>query len=188
MCKKLFCLLLFLLFVFNSSALIYAQNEKTSSLLEIPEGYIFYHYKYDFLDISLIFPEDWLNSSSKERGILLDTPDSKGSIVILGTPLFEEDFTLEKLWARSKENLGLAGATFQEFGTASFAGYPAIKALHSIKIGNETNQYLQYSTIVGDLFYTFSFQAPINEFEKYLKEVQTIVQSIIITVPSTKKE
>ncbi|HNR66146.1 MAG TPA: hypothetical protein PKJ95_07645, partial [Atribacterota bacterium] len=48
---------------------------------EVPEGYVFYRYQYAYLDISLIYPGKWLNYSSQERGILINTPDSQGSIM-----------------------------------------------------------------------------------------------------------
>ena len=157
-----------------------AQQAEDVLTQEVPEGYVFYRYQYAYLDISLIYPEKWINYSSQERGVLIDTPDSQGSIMILGTPLFGEDNTLEKLWTENKESLELAGAIFQESVPDTFSGYPAIKALHTIKIGNNTHQYLRYSTIVDDLFYTFSFRAPAAEFEKYLEEVLTIVHSVSI--------
>ncbi len=111
---------------------------------------------------------------------MINTPDSQGSIMISGHPTFREDNTLEKLWAENKESLELAGAIFQESVPDTFSGYPAIKALHTIKIGNNIHQYLRYSTVVDDMFYTFSFQAPAEEFEKYLEEVLTIVHSVLI--------
>ncbi|MDI3543247.1 MAG: hypothetical protein PWP57_851 [Candidatus Atribacteria bacterium] len=164
--------------IFNFTLTLYAQE--MSSLQEIPKGYVFYQYQYAYLDISLIYPEDWINYSSQERGVLIDTPDSKGSIMILGTPLFGEEYTLEKLWAENMENLKLAGATFQESVPDTLSGYPAIKALYTIKIGEDIHQYICYSSIIGDLFYTFSFHAPVNDFEKYREEVLTIVRSVSI--------
>ncbi|MDD3655965.1 MAG: hypothetical protein PHI72_04270 [Atribacterota bacterium] len=100
--------------------------------------------------------------------------------MILGTPLFGEDYTLKKLWAENKESLELAGAIFQESVPGTFSGYLAIKALYTIKIGNSNHQYLRYSAIIGDLFYTFSFHAPVTEFEKYLEEVLAVVHSVSI--------
>ncbi len=172
----LFCFLC--LFIFNFT--VYSQQQELPNEIKTPEGYIFYNYQYAYLDISLIYPEKWMNYSSQERGVLIDTPDSKGSIMILGTPLFGEDYTLEKLWAENRECLELAGAIFQEPVSDTFSGYPAIKGLHTIKIGNSNHQYLRYSAIIDDLFYTFSFHAPVAEFEKYLEEVLFVAHSVVI--------
>jgi hypothetical protein len=177
--KIIFLCFIFLLF-FSFNHTIHSQQKELPPGVEVPEGYVYYQYQYAYLDISLVYPEKWINYSSQERGVLIDTPDSKGSIMILGTPLFGEDYILEKLWAENKESLELAGAIFQESVPDTFSGYPAIKALHTIKIGNSNHQYLRYCTIVDDLFYTFSFHAPVAEFEKYLEEVLTVVHSISI--------
>jgi hypothetical protein len=160
-----------------------AQQPEQAQEMEIPEGYVFYQYQYAYLDISLVYPEKWINYSSQERGILIDTPDSKGSIMILGTPLFGEEYTLEKLWAENMENLKLAGAVFQEELTPdTLSGYPAIKALYTIKIGEGTHQFICYSSIIGDVFYTFIFNATLGDFEKYLGEVLTVVRSVSIKI------
>ncbi len=173
--------LFYLAFLFFCILLSAAAQQAEDVLIEeVPEGYVFYRYQYFYLDISLIYPEKWLNYSSQERGILIDTPDSQGSIMISGHPTFREDNTLEKLWAENKESLELAGAIFQESVPDTFSGYPAIKALHTIKIGNNIHRYLRYSTVVDDMYYTFSFQAPAEEFEKYLEEVLTIAHSVLI--------
>jgi len=50
----------------------------------------------------------------------------------------------------------------------------------NIKIGEDTHQYICYSSIIGDLFYTFSFHAPVNDFEKYREKVLTVVRSVSI--------
>jgi len=178
--KKIIFLFLVFFMIFNFSHTIYSQPQELPAEMEIPEGYVFYQYQYAFLDISLIYPEKWINYSSQERGILIDTPDSRGSIMLLGTPLFGEEYTLEKLWEENMESLEIAGAVFQESIPETFSGHPAIKAFHTIKIGNVLHQYIRYSAIIGDLFYTFSFHAPVADFEKYLEEVLTVVHSVTI--------
>ena len=178
--KKIIFLFLVFFMIFNFSHTIYSQPQELLAGMEIPEGYVSYHYQYAYLDISLIYPEKWINYSSQERGILIDTPDSKGSIMLLGTPLFGEDYSLEKLWDENMENLKLVGAVFHESTPDTLSGYPAIKAMHTIKLGNDMHQYIRYSAIIGDSFYTFSFHAPVNDFEKYLEKVLIIVQSISI--------
>ena len=111
---------------------------------------------------------------------MIYTPDSKGVLFLIGTPMFGEEYTLEKLWAENMENLKSAGAVFQESGPDALSGYPAIKALHTIKLGNDSHQYIRYSTIIEDMFYTFSFHAQVGDFEKYLEEVLTVVPSVSI--------
>ena len=177
--KKYIFLGLTIIVFFNFILTLHAQE--MSQPWEIPKGYVFYQYQYAYLDISLIYPEDWINYSSQERGVLIDTPDSKGSIMLLGVPLFGEEYTLEKLWAENMENLKLAGATFQESVPDTLSGYSAIKALYTIKIGEDIHQYICYSSIIGDLFYTFTFNATLGDFEKYLGEVLTVVRSVSIT-------
>ncbi len=176
--KKIFYIFLAIIIFSNFSPLIYAQQQKEKR--EIPEGYVFYQYKYAYLDISLVYPEKWINYSSQERGILIDTPDSKGSIMLLGTPLFGKEYTLEKLWEENMENLKSVGAIFQESTPDKISGHPAIKALHTLKVGDNNHQYIRYSAIIGNIFYTFSFHAPVNDFEKYLEEVLTVVHSVLI--------
>ncbi|GAB4116316.1 MAG: hypothetical protein Kow00103_11860 [Candidatus Caldatribacteriota bacterium] len=178
--KKIILICFTFFIVFTYHLFIYSQQQELQPDIEIPEEYVFYHYSYVFLDISLIYPENWINYSSQERGILIYTPDSKGVVMLLGTPLFGEEYALEKLWTENMENLKSGGAIFQEISPATLSGYPAIKALYTIKIGNSIHQYIRYSALIGDLFYTFSFHAPGNDFKKYLTEVLTIVDSITI--------
>jgi len=111
---------------------------------------------------------------------MIYTPDSKGVLLLVATPMFGEEYTLDELWKVNMENLESAGAVFQESTSNKLSGYPAIKALHPIKLENEMNQYIRYSAIIGDLFYAFSFHIPINDFEKYLEDVLTVVQSVLI--------
>ena len=37
---------------------------------EIPGGFVLYRYQYAYFDISLIYPENWINYSSQEREYL----------------------------------------------------------------------------------------------------------------------
>ena len=166
--------------IFNFSQTIYAQQQEFSPEMEIPEGYVFYHHQHAYLNISLIIPEKWINHSTQERGILIYTPDSKGSIMMLGSPLFGKEYTLEELWAENMESLKIIRAEFQESIPDTLSGHPAIKALYTIKIVNNIHQYICYSSIIGDIFYTFTFNIHEQDFEKYLEEVLTIVQSVTI--------
>jgi hypothetical protein len=171
--KKILFTVLVAIFLFNFFIiLVMTQSSET---LEIPEGFAFYRYQYAFLDISLIYPDDWVNHSSQERGIMIYTPNSKGVLLLIATPLFGEEYTLEELWSINMENLESAGAVFQESIPDTLSGYPAIKVLHTIKLGNDSHQYIRYSSIIGDMFYTFSFHAPVGDFKDYLEEVMLLV-------------
>ncbi len=178
--KKMIFLCFVFFLIFNFSHTIYSQQQESPLEMEIPEGYVFYHYQYAYLDISLIFPEKWINHSTQERGILIYTPDSKGSIKMLGSPLFGKEYTLEELWTENMESLKRMGADFQESISDTLSGHPAIKSLYTIKIARNIHQYICYSSIIGDIFYTFTFNVHEQDFEKYLEEVLTIVQSVTI--------
>jgi len=176
--KKYFLLVLatIVLFCFCSS-LISAQGTETT---EIPEGFTFYHYQYAYIDISLIFPENWINYSSQERGIFIYTPDSKGTLTLRATPLFGEEYTLEELWSVNMDNLKSAGAVFLESVPDKLSGYPALRTLYTMKFGKDTLKFIRYDSIVGDLFYSFSFSTKEVEFEKYMNDILKIVLSIKI--------
>jgi len=175
--KNVFLVLVTMVFFCLFSILVTAQSTDT---IETPEGFAFYRYQYAYLYISLIYPENWINHSSQERGIMIDTPDSKGNIMVLATPLFGEEYTLEELWSENMENLKSAGAVLLESSPDTLSGYPAIKALHTIKIGKDNHQYIRYSSIIGDLYYSFSFHTHEKDFEKYLNDIIIIVRSIKI--------
>ena len=172
------CFIFFMIFIFSHT--IYSQQQELLPEMKIPEGYVFYHYQYAYLDISLVFPEKWINHSTQERGILIYTPDSKGSIMILGTPLFGKEYTLEELWAENMESLKGIRAEFQESIPDTLSGHPAIKALYTIMIVRNIHQYISYSSIIGDIFYTFTFNIHEQDFDKYLDEVLFVVQSVTI--------
>jgi len=69
--KYIFLVLVAIVFFCFCSFLISAQGTDNT---EIPEGFVFYHYQYAYFDISLIYPENWINYSSQERGIFIYTP------------------------------------------------------------------------------------------------------------------
>jgi len=178
--KKYFLLVIMtIVFFCFCSSLVRAQGTDTT---EIPEGFVFYHYQYAYIDISLIYPENWINHSSQERGIMIYTPDSKGTLIFWANPLFGKEYTLAELWAENMESLKLAGATFFESVPDKLSGHPAIRALHTIKIGKDTHKYIRYNSIIGDLFYSFSFNTQEAEFGKYLNDVIKIVRSIKINL------
>ena len=158
-------------------SLISAQGTDTT---EIPEGFIFYHYQYAYFDISLIYPENWINYSSQERGIFIYTPDSKGTLTFRATPLFGKEYTLAELYSVNMDTLKEAGATFLESTPDKLAGYPAQRTLYTMKFGKDTLKFIRYDSIIGDLFYSFSFSTKEADFEKYLNDVIKIVRTIKI--------
>ena len=176
--KKYFFLVLiiFVLLGFFCS-LISAQGTDTT---EIPEGFVFYRYQYAYFDISLIYPEQWINYSSQERGVFIYTPDSKGTLTFRATPLFGKEYTLAELYSVNMDTLKEAGAVFLESIPDKLAGYPAQRTLYTMKFGKDTLKFIRYDSIIGDLFYSFSFNAHEIDFEKYLNDILKIVRSIKI--------
>jgi len=175
--KYVFLVLVAIVFFCFCSSLISAQDTEAT---EIQEGFIFYHYQYAYFDISLIYPENWINYSSQERGIFIYTPDSKGTLTFRATPLFGEEYTLAELWAENMENLKLAGATFLESIPDKLSGYPAQRTLYTMKFGKDTLKFIRYDSIIGDLFYSFSFNIKEVDFEKYMNDILKTVLSIKI--------
>ena len=78
------------------------------------------------------------------------------------------------------ENLKLAGAVFLESVPDKLSGYPAQRTLYTMKFGKDTLKFIRYDSIIGDLFYSFSFNAHEINFEKYLNDIIIIVRSIKI--------
>ena len=78
------------------------------------------------------------------------------------------------------ENLKLAGAVFLESVPDKLSGYPAQRTLYTMKFGKDTLKFIRYDSIIGDLFYSFSFNTHEINFEKYLNDVIIIVRSIKI--------
>jgi len=172
----LFILVTIVFFCFCSS-LVCAQDTEAT---EIPEGFVFYHYQYAYFDISLIYPENWINYSSQERGIFIYTPDSKGTLTFRATPLFGKEYTLSELYSVNMDTLKEAGAVFLESIPDKLAGYPAQRTLYTMKFGKDTLKFIRYDSIIGDLFYSFSFNAHEIDFEKYMNDILKIVLSIKI--------
>ncbi|PKP61216.1 hypothetical protein CVT91_03665 [Candidatus Atribacteria bacterium HGW-Atribacteria-1] len=175
--KKYVFLVLLTIVLFGFCSLISAQD---TEITEIPEGFVFYHYQYAYFDISLIYPEKWINYSSQERGIVIYTPDSKGTLTFRATPLFGEEYTLAELWAENMENLKLAGAVFLESVLDKLSGNTAQRTLFTMKFGDKVLKYIIYNTIVNDLYYSFNFSTQEADFEKYLNDILKIVLSIKI--------
>jgi len=173
--KYIFVVLMIFVLLGFFYSLINAQGTDTT---EIPEGFVFYHYQYAYIDISLIYPENWINYSSQEQGIIIYTPDSKGTLTFRATPLFGEKYTLEELWSVNMDTLKLAGAVFLESIQDKLSGYPAQRTLYTMKFGKDTLKYIRYDSIIGDLFYSFSFNTHEIDFVKYLNDVIKIVRSI----------
>lgn len=178
--KKYFfiVLIIFVLLGFFCSLI----NAQGTDATEIPGGFVFYHYQYAYFDISLIYPENWINYSSQERGIFIYTPDSKGTLTFRATPLFGKEYTLSELYSVNMDTLKEAGAVFLESIPDKLAGYPAQRTLYTMKFGKDTLKFIRYDSIIGDLFYSFSFNNKEVEFEKYLKDIIIIVRSIKINL------
>lgn len=174
--KKYIFLVLMAILIFNLGLLVNAQDQQQ----EIPEGFAFYHYQYAYFDISLIYPENWINYSSQERGVMIYLPDSNGTLMFRATPLFGKEYTLAELYSENMETLKLAEAVFLESVLDKLSGYPAQRTLYTMKIGQDTLKFIRYDSIVGDLFYSFSFNTQEAEFGKYLNDVIKIVRSIKI--------
>ena len=173
--KKVYFLFL-IIFIFLS----YSMGSVWSTEEEIPKGFTFYHYQYAYFDISLIYPEQWINQSSQENGILIYLPDYQGTMIFRATPLFGEEYTLAELWAENMENLKLAGAVFLESAPDTLSGFPAQRTLFTMKFGDKVLKYIVYSTLINDLYYSFNFSTQEAEFGKYLNDVIKIVRSIKI--------
>jgi len=175
--KKYIFLALVTVVIFSLCFLVSAQDKENT---EIPEGFVFYHYQYAYMDISLIYPENWINYSSQERGVMIYLPDSNGTLMFRATPLFGKEYTLAELYSENMETLKLAEAVFLESVLDKLSGYPAQRTLYTMKFGQDTLKFIRYDSIVGDLFYSFSFNTREAEFGKYLNDVIKIVRSIKI--------
>ncbi|MCJ7790224.1 MAG: hypothetical protein MUP69_08600 [Candidatus Atribacteria bacterium] len=175
--KKYIFLVLVTVVIFSLCFLVSAQDKENT---EIPEGFVFYHYQYAYIDISLIYPENWINYSSQERGVMIYLPDSNGTLMFRATPLFGKEYTLAELYSENMETLKLAEAVFLESVLDKLSGYPAQRTLYTMKIGQDTLKFIRYDSIIGDLFYSFSFNTQEAEFGKYLNDIIKIVRSIKI--------
>lgn len=175
--KKYIFLALVTVVIFSLCFLVSAQDKENT---EIPEGFVFYHYQYAYMDISLFYPENWINYSSQERGVMIYLPDSNGTLMFRATPLFGKEYTLAELYSENMETLKLAEAVFLESVLDKLSGYPAQRTLYTMKIGQDTLKFIRYDSIVGDLFYSFSFNTQEAEFGKYLNDILKIVRSIKI--------
>lgn len=174
--KRFTLVFLVAILVFNFCLVVNAQEQEQ----EIPKGFVFYHYQYAYMDISLFYPENWINYSSQERGVMIYLPDSNGTLMFRATPLFGKEYTLAELYSENMETLKLAEAVFLESVLDKLSGYPAQRTLYTMKIGQDTLKFIRYDSIIGDLFYSFSFNTQEAEFGKYLNDIIKIVRSIKI--------
>jgi hypothetical protein len=132
------------------------------------------------MDISLFYPENWINYSSQERGVMIYLPDSNGTLMFRAAPLFGKEYTLAELCSVNMEALKEEGATFLESAPDIVSGYPAQRTLYTMTFGNKILKYIRYESIINDLFYSFSFNTQEAEFGKYLNDILKIVRSIKI--------
>ena len=176
--KKYFfvVLIIFVLLGFCSSLVIAQGTDAT----EIPEGFVFYHYQDEYLDFSFLYPEKWINQSSREKGIIIYLPEFKGTLTFRPMPLFGEENNLVKIAAENMENLKEAGAVFLESVPDKLSGHSAQRTLYTMKFGNKILKYIRYESIINDLYYSFSFNTIEADFEKYLNDIVKIVRSIKI--------
>jgi len=132
------------------------------------------------LDFSFIYPEKWINQSSREKGIIIYLPEFKGTLTFRPMPLFGAENNLSELAAKNMENLKEAEAVFLESVPDKLSGYPAQRTLYTMKFGNKILKYIRYESIINDLYYSFSFNTIEADFEKYMDDIQIIVRSIKI--------
>ncbi|MEA2021446.1 MAG: hypothetical protein U9N08_03105 [Candidatus Caldatribacteriota bacterium] len=175
--KYVFLVLLTILLFCFCGSLVGAQGTDAT---EIPEGFVLYHYQDKYLDFSLIYPKDWVNQSSQEKGILIYLPEFKGTLTFRPMPLFGAENNLSELATKNMENLKEAGAVFLESVPDKLSGYLAQQTLYTMKFGNKTLKYIRYESIINDLYYTFSFNTIEADFGKHLNDILKIVRSIKI--------
>ena len=176
--KKYFLLVLVtIVFFCFCSSLVSAQGTDAT---EIPGGFVLYHYQDEYLDFSFIYPEKWINQSSREKGIIIYLPGFKGTLTFRPMPLFGEENNLSEIAAKNMENLKEAGAVFLESVPDKLSGHPAQRTLYTMRFGNKILKYIRYESIINDLYYTFSFNTIEVDFEKYMDDIKKIVHSIKI--------
>ena len=171
-----FTIIVFILLVFFCS-LVSAQG---TDMTEFPGGFVLYHYQDKYLDFSLIHPEKWINQSSREKGIIIYLPEFKGTLIFRPMPLFGAENNLLELAEKNMENLKEAGAVFLKSAPDKLSGHPAQRTLYTMKFGKDTLKFIRYDSIIGELFYSFSFNTIETEFEKYMDGVLKIVRSVKI--------
>jgi hypothetical protein len=175
--KKYVFVVLVAAVIFSFCTLVSAQSIDAT---EIPEGFVFYHYQDEYLDFSFIYPEKWINQSSREKGIIIYLPEFKGTLTFRPMLLFGEENNLSEIAAKNMENLKEAGAAFLESVPDKLSGHPAQRTLYTMKFGNKILKYIRYESIINDLYYTFSFNTIEADFGKYLDDILKIVRSIKI--------
>ena len=174
--KKCIFLFIIAVVIFNLCLVVNAQEQEQ----EIPDGFVFYHYQDEYLDFSFIYPEEWINQSCREKGIIIYLPEFKGTLTFRPMPLFGEENNLSEIAAKNMENLKEAGAVFLESIPDKLSGHSAQRTLYTMKFGNKILKYIRYEYIINDLYYTFSFNTIESDFEKYLNDILKIVRSIKI--------
>ena len=175
--RYIFLVLVTIFFFCFSSSLVTAQGSDTT---EFPGGFVLYHYQDEYLDFSFIYPEEWINQSCREKGIIIYLPEFKGTLTFRPMPLFGEENNLSEIAAKNMENLKEAGAVFLESVPDKLSGHSAQRTLYTMKFGNKILKYIRYEYIINDLYYTFSFNTIESDFEKYLNDILKIVRSIKI--------
>ena len=175
--KYFFLVLTTIVFFYFCGSLVSAQGADAT---EFPGGFVFYHYQDEYLDFSFIYPEEWINQSSREKGIIIYLPEFKGTLTFRPMPLFGAENNLSELAAENMENLKKAGAVFLESVPDKLSGHSAQRTLYTMKFGNKILKYIRCESIINDLYYTFSFNTLEADFEKYLNDIIKIVRSIKI--------
>jgi len=175
--KKYVFLVLVTILIFSFCILVSVQGTDAT---EIPGGFVLYHYQDEYLDFSFIYPEKWINQSSREKGIIIYLPEFKGTLTFRPMPLFGAENNLSELAAKNMENLKEAEAVFLESVPDKLSGYPAQRTLYTMKFGNKILKYIRYESIINDLYYSFNFNTIEADFEKYMDDITKIVRSIKI--------
>ncbi len=173
MIKKIaFFFTLFLLIINFTNALSVAENHN------LFESWNNFHD--ELFKISFVYPDNWTNYTSQERGVVLVLPDGIGMFTYRYSPLLNEKMSLSEFISQNRETLEKMGAEFIEDEYITFSNTPAYKLVYVILMGKDTQKYLTIWCLVEDnvCITTFSHQARL--FDQYQQIVDKIVKSMRI--------
>lgn len=174
MTKKIaFIFLLFILIKISFPKYLSASENQN-----LYEGWTYFHD--ELFKISFVYPDNWTNYTSQERGVVFVLPDGIGIFTYRFSPLFNEKMNLTEFVSQNRETLQEIGAEFNEDEYITFSNDPAYKLIYTMSMGKDTQKYLTIWCLIEDNVYITTFSHQSQLFDQYQQIVDKIVKSMMI--------
>ena len=131
---------------------------------------------------SLFVPEDWVVDIDTGATSAHVSDSDKSNVSVMAWSLPTTDSTVDDWYEIAKEELAVSFTDFTEVSVeeTTMGGVYAKDFTYTAKLGSEARQYRQVGAVKDGVVYVLTYSTTPDLFDKYLEEVDSIINEFII--------